>query len=277
MTHHQDISVVAVFHGEKAYCLPALASLRDLASTAAADGLSVETIVMLDAPDSETRRLVVTAAKGLSKIEEVSFGDLGLTRNHAAELAQGHYLSFLDGDDLWGAEWLSRAYRAATDPGAPLNAIWHPQVMYLFTEADFDHSSFDCAPHPQVQAVYLIQESSNSACFDPRALFMENMWGAVAFARRAVFRQYPYLAVDRAAGFGIEDWSWNSETLAAGFVHRVVEGTVHLHREKAAGGLGVQNLRDGLLPFTPVDAKEFRRAAAFAGQTKAAALAAAER
>lgn len=251
MNSHKDISVIVVFHGEKVYCLPALASVRSLVSTAMADGVTVEAIVILDAPDDETRRLVLSAATDFARIEEVSFRDLGLTRNHAAQMAQGHYLSFLDGDDLWGAQWLRLAYSAATDACAPLNAIWHPKVMYLFDESDFDRTSFDCTPHPNAHGLYLIQESSDSPSFDPRALFLENMWGAVAFARRVVYLRYPYLAVDRVAGFGIEDWSWNSQTLAAGFVHKVVEGTVHLHREKKSGGLGVQNLLDGLLPFMP--------------------------
>ena len=251
MSNGLDISVVVVFHTEGALCLPALASLKGLVVTAQGDGLTVETIAILDAPDSETRRLVLAAAKDLSRVEEVSFRDLGLTRNHAAQLARGHYLSFLDGDDLWGAQWLRSAFRAATAVGAPLNAIWHPQAMYLFDESDFDRTSLDRTPHPQAHTLYLIHEASDSESFDRRTLLLENTWGAVAFARRAVFLEHPYLAVDPAKGFGIEDWSWNIETLTAGFAHKVVEGTVHLHREKKTDRLGVQNLIQGLLPFMP--------------------------
>ena len=250
-----DISVVVVFHQERELCVPALYSLRSLVVSATAKGLAVESILILDAPDRETRSLVHSTAGRSTTIEEVSFGDLGLTRNHAAGLANGQYLTFLDGDDLWGADWLYRAYDAATAVGESLNAIWHPQVMYLFDESDFDRTSFDSRPHPQAHGLYLIQESSDSPYFDPQALLLENMWGAVAFARRAVYLHYPYPAIDREGGFGIEDWSWNALTLRAGFIHKVVNGTVHLHREKKIGGLGVQNLVHGLLPYLPEDSE----------------------
>src|SRR5208337_1371073 len=145
-------------------------------------------------------------ACGAAQLVQVAYGDLGLTRNHAAQLAQGRFLSFLDGDDLWGTAWLRLAFQAANAEPEEARTIWHPQAMFLFNESDFDRTSFDRTPHPQSYALYLLHQASDAPSFDPRSLFLENMWGAVAFARRGTYLQFPYRAVDRQAGFGIEDW-----------------------------------------------------------------------
>jgi glycosyltransferase involved in cell wall biosynthesis len=248
MSKPVDISAVVTFHNEGAFCLPALRSLQDMADAAGSDGLNVEVLAVLDKPDPETRRLVRAAAAGSATVVEVSFGDLGKVRNHAAGLARGDYLTFLDGDDLWGAQWLRLAYGAATAGNAHPDTVWHPKAIYLFFESDFDRASFNAIPVPGSHSLYVMYHPSTAPDFDSRALLIENTWGAVAFARRDLHLRFPYKAVDRERGLGIEDWSWNIETLTAGIDHLVVENTVHLHRQKKAGSLGLQNIKDGLLP-----------------------------
>ena len=103
-------------------------------------------------------------------------------------------------------------------------------------------------------SVYLVHRSSEAPAFKRDVLFLNNVWTANVFARRAVHTRFPYAAVDKASGFGVEDWSWNIQTLWRGIPHLIVPDTVHLIKIKDAGSLGRQNVVQGLLPWLPDDA-----------------------
>jgi glycosyltransferase involved in cell wall biosynthesis len=184
-------------------------------------------------------------------VEEVSFGDLGLTRNAGAKAAQGDWLAFFDGDDLWGEDWLCLALDAATAPDAPQDAIWHPELVYFFSEGDFDRHSLTSRPHPAAQSHYMLHQAGDAPGFDRDLLLLQNVWTANVFCRQNLHLRHPYKAVDRMRGFGIEDWSWYLETLKQGISHRVVADTVQLHRIKEVGSLGEQNRTEGLLKYLP--------------------------
>jgi hypothetical protein len=250
-----DITATIVFHAEGALVRPALASLRDMVEVARGAGIAVEARAMLDRPDTLTRRLVELQGAGLDGVTEVALGDLGLTRNAAAEAARGQYLAFFDGDDLWGADWLRLAHSAATAPGTPGEAIWHPEQLFFFSERDFDRTANGPVPHPAVQAGFKEQVASTAPGFDRDVLFLSNVWTANAFAARSLHLRYPYAAVDRGRGFGIEDWTWNIETLWGGIPHLMVPKAVHLIRLKDSGSLNLRNLAEGLLPFLPDDVR----------------------
>lgn len=250
-----DITATIVFHAEGALVRPALASLRDMVDVARGAGLSVEARAILDRPDGPTRHQVALKGGWLDGVSEVALGDLGLTRNAAAEAAQGRYLAFLDGDDLWGAEWLRLAHAAATAPGAPEEAIWHPEQLFFFSEGDFDRTANGPVPHPDVQASFKEQEASTAPGFDRDLLFLSNVWTANVVAARGLHLRHPYTAADRRRGFGIEDWTWNIRTLWSGIPHLIVPRTVHLIRLKDSGSLNLRNLAQGLLPSLPDDVR----------------------
>jgi len=259
MTAQPDVTAIATFHREGALALPSLASFRDLVDTARSAGLVVEARAVLDRADTLTRKLVASRGDFLSGVDEVSFGDLGLSRNAGVSFAHGRFIAFLDGDDLWGADWLRLAHAAATAPGAPDDAIWHPESVYCFDAADFDRHSIDEVPRPGARSLHMSHCSVDDPWFDRNALFMDNVWTANAFARREVHLRFPYSAVDRDLGVGIEDWDWHLATTWAGIPHRVVAGTVHLIRVKATGSLGERNFAEGLLPRLPSAAVVVRR------------------
>lgn len=244
-----DITATIVFHHERAFALPALASLNDLVSAARCIGLKVEARAMLDKADDLTRSIVLERGSWLDAVEEVTFGDLGLTRNAGALTAKGEYLAFFDGDDLWGAEWLHLAYSAAQATGE--DAIWHPECLYYFDSGDYDRHSITSDPHSAAQSFHFIHHPSNTEDFDRNCLFLNNVWSANIFAKRALHLRHPYKPVDKQKGFGVEDWSWNVETVWAGIPHYVVPETVHLIRLKETGSLGQQNAAEGLLPHIP--------------------------
>lgn len=248
------VTITAIFHAEGPLAMPALASMQDMVDTARAAGIAVEARAMLDRADDLTRHVVAARGQWLDGVAEVAVGDLGLARNAAAELATGRHLVFLDGDDLWGAEWLRLAHGAATRADAPAEAIWHPQRLFYFAETDFDRHSTTPLPHGEVASFHMQHSPSDAEGFDARSLLLENVWTANAFAPRALHLRHPYSASDRGRGFGIEDWSWNLATLHAGIPHLVVPGTVHLIRTKETDSLGRRNAAEGLLPWIAEDA-----------------------
>lgn len=249
-----DITVTIVFHREGAYAAPALASMHELVSRARSDGLQVEARAVLDCPDARTKQIVAARGAWLDGVDEVAYADLGLSRNHGVQSACGKFLAFLDGDDLWCDDWLSLAHSAAVATGLSEEAIWHPESLFYFSEGDFDRHSTNHLAHPSAQAFHLLSRSTRDPGFDRNALFLNNVWTANIFAARSLHRRFPYKAIDKDAGFGVEDWSWNIETVWAEVPHFVVPDTVHLIRVKDSGSLGQRNTAEGLLPHLPANA-----------------------
>ncbi|WP_146102043.1 glycosyltransferase family 2 protein [Rhodopila globiformis] len=248
-----DITATVVFHNEGAFAIPALESFRFMVGAARRHGIKIQTQAVLDRPDYTTRHVVNTFSDWLDNVEEVNFGDLGLSRNAAVERANGRFLAFFDGDDLWGAEWLCRAYALAQASDAPEKIIWHPAWLYYFSEADFDRTVLDATAHPDAASFLATHEASTSDSFDGRGLVLDNVWTANVFAAKELHMRFPYPATDAQRGVGVEDWSWNLATLAARIAHLIVPETVHLIRIKESNSVGQRNIAKGLLPNVPAN------------------------
>ncbi|VWB36017.1 hypothetical protein BLA13014_01457 [Burkholderia aenigmatica] len=246
-----DISVFIVFHKEAAFAIPALASMHRLVSVARESGLRIEARALLDNPDPQTLDIVKQRGAWLDALDVVSCGDLGLTRNKGVEAASGEYLAFLDGDDLWGSQWLTRAFACSRDEPAEARSIWHPESLFYFHESDYDRHSMNHLPHPLAQSFHFRHRASDEEGFDRNSLFLNNVWSANIFAHRSIYQRFPYKPVVKSMGLGIEDWTWNIETLWSDVAHRIVQDTVHIIRVKEMGSLGQSNASEGLLPHMP--------------------------
>jgi len=218
---------------------------------ARSSGILIETRALLDNPDQETLNIVARTGHWLDDIQQVNFNDLGLTRNAGLSMSKGDYLSFLDGDDLWSSNWLCHAYR---DAKKDRSTVWHPAMLYYFTEDDFDTHSTNQIPYHTTRSFFMRHVSSETDDFNQDSLFLNNLWTANVFAHRNLHERFPYEGVDRIKGLGIEDWSWNVKTVWSGIPHQTVDETLHMIRIKSHGSLGQQNTAEGLLVCLPSDA-----------------------
>lgn len=246
MTQPQ-ITAVMNFHREGILAHPSMNSFNQCVEFVQSQGVSVERIAILDKPDATTLEAVALKSGYFDEIVEVEYGDLGLSRNHGTSLARGEYLSFFDSDDLWCATWLAESIKFAAQRGDEERFVCHPEYMYWFTPLDLENYDRDKGIAPS-RSSYLKMIDSEAPEFDKTAILFTNIYTSNSFARKSLYTSMPFPSVDAETGFGVEDWWWNMETLAAGVRHAVVSDTVHLVRHKVNGSLSASNHKSFFLP-----------------------------
>lgn len=212
------ITAVLSLHREGELLRTSFRSLLKACRCLSREGVAWELICILDRSDDETRRVArdeISKLKALGEeveSHEVDKGDLGLSRNEAANIAHGQFIGFLDGDDLCSEEWLLRAYRCCA---ADNRQIAHPAANIYFGR------NAGIFVHP------------NQSEYNVRSLFFHNLWTALSFAARDVYRSLPYERNELNSGLGYEDWNFNCRSIAAGYRHIAVPQTCHFIRVKA--------------------------------------------
>jgi glycosyltransferase involved in cell wall biosynthesis len=210
-----DVTAVINCHREGLLPVQACRSVRRAAERAAAAGLSVELLLVLDRPDDLTREVVRGLVRTGDRVLEIGAGNLSLARNAAVAASTGRTVAFLDADDLWGEDWLERGYHCLEGHGFGAVAV-HPECSVLFGEQRlvWHHFGMDA---PDFRIDYCM---------------FDNYFSALAFAPREVFERHRYRPIAMRAGFGYEDWSWLCETIRHGVRHLVVPGTLHAIRRR---------------------------------------------
>ncbi|NBQ19119.1 MAG: glycosyltransferase [Synechococcaceae bacterium WB5_2A_257] len=209
-------SLIVNGHREGPLLAAALASVEEAASPLIARGIPVELILCLDRPDRytlEVAKVLRKRARLPCRLLRLKHGDLALARNSAVRVARQPWLAFLDGDDLWAANWLEAAMALLLREENPEQLILHPRYNIYF-------------PQPEV----LISPDQGELEDALGVLMTDNLWTALSLAHRRVYRRFAYLPNRLQEGFGYEDWNWNLRTVAAGLVHRVVPDTCHFVR-----------------------------------------------
>lgn len=207
-----DISIVLTAHREGPMAGISLSSMLQAAALANEAGLSTELLVVLDDPDELTKIVFEDLAQ--DRVKEVSFKDQGKVRNFAAMQCTGRYIAFLDGDDLWSENWLVAAY--AECELSPRRFICHPAINWFFNSNNNIFVHADQRDH----------------AFDVDFLRFANYWDALCLAPREAYLKFPYSDRLVAEGIAYEDWHWNCETLAAGYIHVVAADTIHFKRRR---------------------------------------------
>lgn len=209
-----DLAAVITAHAEGALAGISLRSLLDSVAAARRAGLAVEVLALLDNATPATREAFAEADRLGVTVEEVSYADQGLVRNHAVGRTSADYVAFLDADDLWSENWLVDGHRVcADDPG---RVIAHPELNWFF---DNQHN------------LYFLPDQTDPG-FDPAFLRIANPWDALCVAPRAAHVDHPFSRRAVEDGYAYEDWHWHLETFAGGFVHRVAPETIHFKRRR---------------------------------------------
>jgi hypothetical protein len=177
-----------------------------------------------------TRQVARASVPPGAVVTEVDHGDLALSRNAGIRGVDAAYVALMDGDDLWGQDWLLKAVAAARAADRP--SVWHPELNVMFGG--------------DVPQLFLHPDSTDPE-FDDFELVDYNHWTSLSFAARSTYLEHPFHPLHLTGGRGFEDWSWNAQTLAAGIPHRVVAETVHFVRRRR-GSLSKVSESLGILP-----------------------------
>jgi glycosyltransferase involved in cell wall biosynthesis len=220
-----DVTVILNAHQEGLLAQPTLASLSQALDHAAGSGVQSEVIAVLDRPDAVTVEVFSSfvQSRNDANLLVVDNGDPGMSRNDGVLAGRAEWIALLDADDLWGANWLSAAYHAAT--AEPRLVVWHPEISLYFGE---DEHVF----------LHVDMEDPN---YDPMGLAIANYWTALCFAPRPLLLEEPHPSTNLKRQIGYEDWSWNMTVIARGALHKVVPGTGHAIRRKKSSNLRRSN------------------------------------
>lgn len=227
-----DATICVNGHREGEIIIPTLKSTFLSYQHLLAAGFTGEMLIVLDNPDSVTRRICESFCQHKDIIIlEVVVCDLGLARNAAIRAARGKYVAFMDGDDMMSENWVTQGIRAGKSFGR--NVILHPASNYIFGNGN--------------TYLYLHRDMHDPE-FSASALVAENYWTAISMGPRELYLQFPYEMNQIKQGLAYEDWSWHCLTVSRGVVHKIVPNTSHFIRRKASGSLLTQTAASGALP-----------------------------
>jgi glycosyltransferase involved in cell wall biosynthesis len=227
-----DVSCVLALHAEGLIAHKTIRAINRAAAYATNGGLTTELVIVSDRATPETRGLVNNSTiinRATTIIMSVDFGDLALTRNFAIDRSRGDYIAILDGDDLVSENWLVAAHQVNR---VDRRFVIHPEVSLYFDQ----------------KVVLFYHPDQRREDFDEGGIIVENYWTSLCFSRRETFLEMPYLSTPPCSGFGYEDWHWNCEVMARGFIHTIAPYTAHFIRSKETGSLNAATaLRNGLI------------------------------
>jgi len=228
------ISLLLTAHREGLVAHKTMLSLFDAAKPLGEQDAPYEILVHIDNGDDATSGYFARYDNDPRiSVFHNHFGDLGMSRNFLAQQARGTYVAFLDADDLVSPNWLVTALDLLV--ASPDEVIVHPAAVLIF-----QHSG-GSAP------VLWLQNPSNDKWLDTQIMLGHNRWAAVYATTRELVCRLPYQPTGK--GIGYEDWSFNTQTVAAGVRHAAAPDTVMFYRKRNNSLLQQSDQQHVLQPY----------------------------
>lgn len=207
-----ELSIIVTLHREGALAASSLLSVMNSANEAA---LAFELIMVLDSADLATQEVAQKFALNNKNVVlmQLECSDPGESRNAAVQVASGHYISIIDGDDLVSRNF----FRAHISEAKALSDrfLVRPELLITFGGESLYNSQYD----------------ERNAPLPAATLFALNPWASPVLAHRSIFEAVPYSKID-SPGFGYEDWFWNCDLKAAGYLNAIAPKTAYFYRRK---------------------------------------------
>jgi len=231
-----DLTLVMTAHDETTVAGPTMRSADLAVETARTRGLTVQTILGLDAPTEETAAHFSQARFDHWERRVLQERELGRVRNALVPDCDGRYIAFLDADDLFSENWLAEGV-AALDAAAERGerAIAHPELNVVFDG----------------QRTAYVNIDQSSPLFTPHYLYFRHYYDSLCMAPREAHLEVPYVIRDVANGLSYQDFQFTIETLAAGWRHLVVRDTLIFKRRRDVSLVTESNLRKSLVRKLP--------------------------
>ena len=231
-----DLSLVVTAHDETAVCGPTMAA-SDLAVEAArAGGLTVQTIIALDAATEATTAYFRQPRFDHWERWVYDEGDLGRVRNTLLPETDGRFIAFLDADDLFSENWLLEGVAALVAAGERgERAIAHPELNVVFDGA---------------RSLW-VNIPQDSPLFTPHYLYARHYYDSLCLAPREAHLEIPYVSRDVPNGLSYQDFQFTIETLDAGWRHLVVRDTIIFKRRRDDSLVTESNRRKSVVRSLP--------------------------
>jgi glycosyltransferase involved in cell wall biosynthesis len=231
--------MIVTLHREGALLGVTINSCLAAAKRAASEGISLELVLVMDRSDDTTSVMFdqarLEALFGIPcNVQPTDFGDPGLARNHGVEQASGRYVTFLDGDDLWGSNWLLACHSFQQNEPQPV--IAHSNINLVFGG----------------KRLVWMHPSSRDPNMSLLGMPVSNYWDSMAFAERQIYQDFHFTANDLKAGYGHDDWHWYCMTLLAGMHHVPVPKTIHFKRARASSQMALCDVNDAVMKRNPM-------------------------
>ena len=147
------------------------------------------------------------------KVTQSEFGDVSKVRNNFASDVSSSFLFFLDGDDFWSPDWVTKFCELKRKRH---DTIYHPNYTIFY---DSNH-------------IILLRSKSRQSLSTTRSrLLLENLWSSSFIAHSDIFRSHKFRSgkVHDDSKFAYEDWSFFRDCYAYGFRNSVLKNTTHFH------------------------------------------------
>jgi glycosyltransferase involved in cell wall biosynthesis len=211
-----DVSVIVVCGTEGRLLHHNLNSVMRAIEHARGNAIRAELVLIADSVDADTKKYlddtVPSLLSGVFHVVETAFDDIASARNKGIEIANGEFVTVIDGKDLMSTNWIVKARGLLAKSDRP--TIAHPQYAFSFEAKD------------RLRKII----SSDDALFIAQGMVEEDYFCPLMMTKKSLAVKYRYRANEDNSSFGLSDWLWNCDTLEAGITHIAVPQTLYADR-----------------------------------------------